>query len=230
VNGQRAQRTLSEQRSPLPPILFETLERAAGFGMLGRSEIAAQVDHALGFAQAFENSLGRAPRSLIDLGSGGGIPGLVLHAIWPETGVVLLDANERRTEFLRLELDRWRDRGAEPSPSAEVIRGRAEEIAHDHRFRAHFEGASSRSFGRPAVVAECGAPLLTTGGFLVVSEPPDDEGAKRWVEKGLAELGLGPGELLRVDDRFNYRVLRKVGTTPDRYPRRVGIPAKRPLF
>jgi 16S rRNA (guanine527-N7)-methyltransferase len=154
----------------------------------------------------------------------------VLHAVWPETDVVLLDANERRTEFLRRELDRWRSRGTETSPSAEVIRGRAEEIAHDHRFRAHFEGVSSRSFGRPAVVVECGAPLLTTGGLLVVSEPPDANGPERWAEDRLAELGLGPGELQRLDARFNYRVLRKVAPTPGRYPRRVGIPAKRPLF
>ncbi len=214
----------------LPGVLGETLERAKSAGMLGGSEIAAQVDHALGFVQALEGSLGRPPVSVVDLGSGGGLPGLVLHACWPGSVVVLLDSNERRTEFLRHELARWSGRGSNDPASVEVVRGRAEEIARAERFRGQFEMVSSRSFGLPPVTAECGAPFLRTGGLLVVSEPPEADESERWVEVGLAELGLGLGESLRIDGRFNYRVLPKLGETPSRYPRRVGVPSKRPLF
>jgi 16S rRNA (guanine527-N7)-methyltransferase len=221
---------LSEQRERLPRSVEETFGRAAALGMLGSSEIDTQVEHALGFVEVFEQSLGRPPRSVLDLGSGAGLPGLVLHACWPGTEVVFLDASERRTEFLRLELDRWKEQGPDRRTMVEVVRGRAEEIAHESRFRERFEGVSSRLFGRPAVVAECGAPLLRTGGFLVVSEPPETEAAERWAEDGLTEVGLRAGEELRVEDRFNYRVLPKLGPTPGRYPRRVGVPAKRPLF
>jgi 16S rRNA (guanine527-N7)-methyltransferase len=222
--------TLSELAARLPSVLYDTLERAASSGMLGSSEIGGQVAHALGFACAFEHSLGRPPASVVDLGTGGGLPGLVLHALWRPTEVVLLDASERRSEFLRAELDRWRERGGSTGASAEVVRGRAEEIAHESRFREHFEGVSSRSFGRPAIVSECGAPFLRTGGVLVVSEPPSVEEPDRWAETGLAEVGLGQGEAVRIEGRFNYRVLRKTGTTSERYPRRSGVPAKRPLF
>jgi 16S rRNA (guanine527-N7)-methyltransferase len=84
------------------------------------------------------------------------------------------------------------------------------------------------------VVAECAAPLLKVGGWLVVSEPPrdgpsvaDDE-ASRWPAGSLGQLGLEPGE--PVHEEFDYRVLRQAVPCPDRFPRRNGVPAKKPLF
>jgi 16S rRNA (guanine527-N7)-methyltransferase len=221
---------LSAYRARLTGESRRTLERAAELGLLGSSDLDAQIDHALGFAAAFERSLGRPPRSMLDLGSGGGLPGLVLYEAWPETEVVLLDSSRRRTEFLRLELSLSAGEGPQERIRVEVLRGRAEEVAHDGRYRERFEAVSSRSFGRPAVVAECGAPFLKTPGVLVVSEPPGGEDPARWPAAELDEVGLGPGEALRIEGRFNYRVLEKHGPTPDRYPRRVGVPAKRPLF
>lgn len=222
---------LSEYRARLTGGLRQTLERAAKLGMLGGSaEIDVQIDHALGFVQTFESSLGRPPHSVLDLGSGGGLPGLVLHQAWPETEVVLLEASERRADFLRSELARSGTESSRAAGPVEVVRGRAEGIAHQTRYRGRFEGVSSRSFGAPAVVAECGAPFLANRGILVVSEPPDEDGSSRWPEEGLAEFGLGRGEATRVDDRFNYRVLPKRASTPDRFPRRDGVPSKRPLF
>jgi hypothetical protein len=65
---------------------------------------------------------------------------------------------------------------------------------------------------------------------LVVSEPPDGGGDERWPEQGLAQLELENGGVTRFDDRFGYRILRKIASTADRFPRRTGVPAKRPLF
>jgi 16S rRNA (guanine527-N7)-methyltransferase len=220
----------SAARAPLNTEARRTLERAAELGMLGNPPIDEQIDHAHGFADVVERSLGRPPRSLLDLGSGGGLPGLVLHDAWPAAEIVLLDASERRTEFLKRELARLEEERGRERSSVVVVRGRAEEVAHDPRYRQHFEVVSARAFGRPAVVAECGAPFLTTGGVLVVSEPPDADASVRWPEAGLAELGLDPGEAVRIEGRFNYRVLPKRRPTSDHYPRRVGVPAKRPLF
>jgi len=90
---------------------------------------------------------------------------------------------------------------------------------------------TARSFGPPAVVAECAAPLLRTGGWLVVSEPPDqsdEEAARRWPAEPLAQLGLRPGE--RLQAAFDYRVLSQAEPCPERFPRRNGVPARRPLF
>jgi hypothetical protein len=65
---------------------------------------------------------------------------------------------------------------------------------------------------------------------MVVSEPPGVADDRRWPVEGLALVGLISHSRVRFDDRFGYQVLVKSEMTPERYPRRVGIPAKRPLF
>ncbi len=214
-----------ELRARVAPWVMEILSQSAALGFLGDARMTEQVDHALGFVFCAESELGRAPRSVVDLGTGGGLPGVVLRSCWPECRLVLLDANQRRTEFLAAAAGHWKGRG-----EVEVVRGRAEETARSSQFRQHFDLVVSRSFGVPAVVAECGAPLLSTGGLMVVSEPPDSVLVDRWPAEGLAKVGLQAGDPLRFDDRFGYQVLVKSHPTDERYPRRVGIPAKRPLF
>jgi 16S rRNA (guanine527-N7)-methyltransferase len=184
-------------------------------GFLGPGPIEPHIDHARRFARACDDI---PPVEAIDLGSGGGLPGLVLALAWPASRWVLLDANERRTAFLvgavgRLGLD---DR-------VRVCRGRAEELAHDPALRAHSQLVTARSFGPPAVTAECASGFLAPGGLLIVSEPPD--GVDRWKRDGLAELGMELGER-----RDGCQVVIQTTVCPDQYPRRVGIPAKRPLF
>ena len=77
--------------------LIEVLERSRDLGFLGPGSVRVHVDHAAGFAAG----IARAPVQFLDLGSGGGVPGLVLARTWPESRVVLLDARERRCGFLR---------------------------------------------------------------------------------------------------------------------------------
>jgi 16S rRNA (guanine527-N7)-methyltransferase len=185
--------------------------------------VSDQVAHGLGFAAAVEETLRGVPATVIDMGTGGGIPGFVLMACWPDSHVVLLDSNERRTEFLATEVARWHRPG-----SVEVVRARAEEAGRSDHLREGFELVTARAFGKPAVTAECGSAFARVGGVLVVSEPPV-EGA-RWSVEGLAKLGLVDGGLVRPEGRFGYRVLLKRNELDGRYPRRVGIPDKRPLF
>jgi 16S rRNA (guanine527-N7)-methyltransferase len=90
---------------------------------------------------------------------------------------------------------------------------------------------TARGFGRPAITAECAAPFLRLGGLLVVSEPPPSSVAaagERWPADGLALCGLAPERVWAT--AFHYRSLRQSSPCPDRLPRRVGVPAKRPLF
>jgi 16S rRNA (guanine527-N7)-methyltransferase len=213
-----------ERRRSIVAEVEPMLIRSAELGFLGSMAIVDQINHSLGFVDVAEAVLGGKPGAVVDLGSGGGIPGLVLLACWPESRLVLLDANERRTEFL-VEVTSESTMGE----SVEVVRGRAEEIGHDERFREQFDLVTSRSFASPAVTAECGAALLANQGLMVVSEPPDQTG-DRWPAEGLARLGLEVLSPARFEDRYGYQPLRKVEMTDDRYPRRVGIPAKRPLF
>ena len=65
---------------------------------------------------------------------------------------------------------------------------------------------------------------------MVISEPPDSDPAVRWPEQGLRQVGLDPVTTLRPLVRFGYQILRKVEPIDARYPRRVGIPVRRPIF
>jgi len=212
-------------RPRVDPMLRRALSRSFELGFLGSMPIEAQIDHALGFVSVVETRLGGPPSSVIDLGTGGGVPGLILGSCWPEARVVLMDASERRTQFLAETLDEWPASGG-----IDVVRGRAEELGHLGGFREQFDAVTSRSFGIPALTAECGSSFLVPGGWMVVSEPPDAAPELRWPAAGLVLVGLEPVETTRVAGRFGYQVLRKVGPIEDRFPRRVGIPAKRPIF
>lgn len=198
--------------------LLAVLQRSKELGFLGPGPIAAHVLH----ARAYLDELGEA-RDVLDLGSGGGVPGLVLARDRPEVRIVLLDAMEKRCRFLEwavdeLGLDRVR-----------VLCGRAEELAREPELRGCFERVLARSFAAPAVTAECAAGFLAVGGCLVVSEPPDLRTSDRWPTDPLDELGMRPSTV-RTDGGATLQVIEQVRQCPDRFPRRVGVPAKRPLF
>jgi 16S rRNA (guanine527-N7)-methyltransferase len=206
--------------------LTEVLERSRGLGFLGPGSVRLHVDHATGFAAGIEP----APAHFLDLGSGGGVPGLVLARRWPESRAVLLDARDRRCGFLR---EAVRDLGL--AERVVVVWARAEEAGHRDYLRGAFDLVVARGFGPPAVTAECGAPFLRVGGTLAVSEPPVDGDAEgplaasgRWAAAGLARLGLAVGR--SWTDGYRYQALDQVEPCPSRYARNPGVPAKRPLF
>ena len=204
--------------------LTDLLEEARQRGFLGPGPVEPHLDHARAFAVA----AGDAPSRAADLGAGGGLPGLVLAAeIWPDTTWTFVDAQQKRTDFLReaveaLHLD---DR-------VEVLTERAEIVGHDPDHRGTYDLVVARSFGPPAVVLECAAPLLRAGGRFVVSEPPATQITDRWPTEALATLGCAPAEAIVVGDVEGYHLARidQVEAAPARFPRRVGIPTKRPLF
>jgi 16S rRNA (guanine527-N7)-methyltransferase len=199
------------------------LRQSDALGFLGPMELEAQINHALGFVSTVDGLRGNQPATVLDLGTGGGIPGLILADSWPSSRIVLLDSNRRKTDFLRSAIARWgRD------DRVEVVQDRAEIMGRVSGWRESFDLVTARSFGRPSVAAECGGPLLALGGTMVVSEPPSETG--RWPVEGLAPLGLEVGPTVRSVSNFNYQVLIKAAPTDDRFPRRVGVPTKRPLF
>lgn len=199
--------------------LAAVLERSRGLGFLGPGPIERHLDQ----AEAFVTAVEQAPERLLDLGSGGGVPGLVLAARWPDIAIVLLDAQARRTVVLAAAVAElgWANR-------ITVVTGRAEEVARRPGYRHGFDVVVARSFGPPAVTAECGAPFLGPGGVLLVAEPPTGDPA-RWPAAGLDRLGLADGGVVATDGG-TVRRLRSVARCDERFPRRVGVPAKRPLF
>jgi 16S rRNA (guanine527-N7)-methyltransferase len=200
--------------------LLDVLEEARGWGFLGPGAVEAHVVHAQGYAAAIG---GRPPGRAADLGTGGGGPGLVLAVAWPASRWAFVESQARRAAFLEEAVERL-----DLAPRVEVVHRRAEDVGRDPVFRGRHDLVVARSFAPPAVTAECAAPLLRApGGLLVVSEPPEGP-ATRWPPAGIAELGLGPPQLRGVEHRFV--VLEAIHRCPERYPRRVGVPAKRPLF
>jgi 16S rRNA (guanine527-N7)-methyltransferase len=202
----------------LPLALGES--RARGF--LGPNAIEPHFTHSLGFALCWEEREPNPPSAFLDLGSGGGLPGLFLLDRW-RCRAVFTDSMVKRAKFLEAALE-WE--GAPDNWT--VITARVEEIARIPELVETFDLVTARSFGPPAVTAECGAQFLKIGGVLIVSEPPDDLDAKRWNPGKLADLGLVAEG--RIRHGAAYQVLVKTHTTPSEYPRSVGTPRKRPLF
>ncbi|MHB1988470.1 MAG: 16S rRNA (guanine(527)-N(7))-methyltransferase RsmG [Acidimicrobiales bacterium] len=230
--------------------LAGTLTEAREFGFLGAPLVEEQIDHSLGFVEIITRLEGAgAPRpSLVDLGSGGGVPGLVLALSLPDHEVTLLDASARRAAWLSQAVRRL---GL--ADTVNVVCRRAEELGRLSSYRASFSLVTARGFGPPAVVAECAGPLLRPGGHLIVSEPPEQsagfrapapnhEGGiqeesprglpsteSRWPPAGLAEFGFSPAVKTVARGR-SYVALTSDHLCPAAYPRRVGIPEKRQCF
>jgi 16S rRNA (guanine527-N7)-methyltransferase len=139
-----------------------------------------------------------------------------------ETSFLLLESSARRAGFLEASLRRLGLEGR-----AAVLRERAELAARVPDLRGSFGAVVARSFGPPAVTAECAAPFLSTGGVLVVSEPPEGD-PSRWPEDGIGQLGLSWTGCVRRG--FAFATMRQDRACPPRFPRRVGVPSKRPLF
>lgn len=205
---------------PLTGLLQESRRR----GFLGPGPVEEHLDHARAFVVAAPGE----PTRALDLGAGGGLPGLVLAAVvWPTTQWTFLDAQRKRTAFL---LEAVEALGL--AQRVTVVTERAERIGRDPDHRQTYDLVVARSFGPPAVSFECAAPLLVTGGTFLASEPPRAELARRWPDDGVAALGGGPAEAIAVGAPPTVHLVRIVQDQPvgDRYPRRVGIPTKRPLF
>jgi 16S rRNA (guanine527-N7)-methyltransferase len=143
---------------------------------------------------------------IVDVGSGGGVPGIPLAAALPERDVTLLEANGRKCEFLR----EW------APPNARVVQGRAEEQSPDV-----FGVAVAKALAPPPVAAEWCLPLVRLGGAAVLWVGPTADAGR--VARVATQLG---GELEEEDGFF---VLRKVAPTPPGFPRRAGVARKRPL-
>jgi len=146
---------------------------------------------------------------IVDVGSGGGAPGIPLAAALPNRQVTLLEANGRKCAFLR--------EMALEFPNVTVVQGRAEEQETDR-----FGVAVAKALAPPPVAAEWCLPLVVPGGAVVLYVGPSADAAA--VSRAAERLGGGP-----VDQLPGLLVLHKVAPTPPGFPRRPGLAKKRPL-
>ena len=165
--------------------------------------------------------------SFIDVGSGGGFPGLPLKLAFPGMRGTLLEATAKKTAFLAhlseiLELE-----------DILVRTGRAETLAHDAEMREAFDMALARAVAEVATLAELTLPFVRVGGIVVMHKKADIADELERAQGAIETLGGRLREVLPVTlpglDERALVVLEKQHPTPERYPRRPGMPAKRPL-
>ncbi len=185
-----------------------------------RGFLTDQIERHLAIGRAYVPHLPEDAR-WVDLGSGGGIPGLAIAEHLPDSEGTLLDASMKRCQFLSEAIE------LRPFRNLAVVEARGEVAARELDGTADIVVA--RSFAAPAVSAEIAARLLRLGGRLVVSEPPEHD-PRRWPLEGLANLGLLLVEISTDTPDVHLAILEKDRTTPAAYPRRNGLPAKRPLW
>ena len=165
----------------------------------------------------------------IDIGAGAGFPGLPLKMVRPCIRLTLLESVGKKVDFLEHVVKAL---GLE---DVDVVQGRAEELGRHPDYREVFDVALARAVAQMAVLVEYALPLLRVGGLFVAQKGAD---VGEEVEAALPAVRLLGGRLqgLRavnlpgLDGPRHLVVVEKVASTPDRYPRRSGIPTKRPLL
>ena len=179
-------------------------------------------------AEETRKALNRLDARAIDVGSGAGFPGLPLKLVCPGLRLTLLEATGKKVTFLEHVVERL---GLQ---RVTAVHARAEELAHDPAHREGYDLALARAVADLPVVAEYTMPFCKIGGWLV-AQKGEAGAAEAWSAEAAIKL-LG-GELRRVlhvelpglpEDR-SLVVVEKVGPTPKKYPRRAGMPGKRPL-
>jgi len=164
----------------------------------------------------------------IDVGAGGGFPGIPLKIILPQLGLVLLEATGKKTAFLE-ELVR-----ALALPDVAVVNARAEDLARDAAYREQFDVVMARALAEMAALAELTLPFCRIGGIVIAHKKGDITAELQASRQAISLMG---GRLLDVTtinleelgpDRVLV-VLEKIILTPDKYPRRSGMPEKKPI-
>ena len=169
------------------------------------------------------------PLTVLDIGTGAGFPGLPLAIVAPNLHFDLLDSTRRKIEFVDSVI-----RVLELSNARGVV-GRAEWLGRQAEARTGYDRVVTRAVSALPVLAELSLPLLKEGGMLIAQKGPIS-GAE--LEAGRRALEMLGGELESVqaltlpvlNDPRTLVCIRKTGPTPERYPRREGVPAKSPLF
>ncbi|MCR4577218.1 MAG: 16S rRNA (guanine(527)-N(7))-methyltransferase RsmG [Clostridiales bacterium] len=165
--------------------------------------------------------------SVIDVGSGAGLPGVPLSVMLPQTRFTLMDSLNKRVEFLAevvgaLELN------------AEALHMRSEDAGRNALYREGFDAAVARAVAPLNILCEWLLPLVKTGGRMLALKGPTAEEEAKEAGFALSELG---GEIASIHDApmpgrdWNHRIVEIIKTkaTPDKYPRRAGMAEKRPL-
>lgn len=167
-------------------------------------------------------------RKIIDIGTGGGFPGIPMKIINPASKIVLLDSLNKRINFLNEVI---RELGLE---NIDTIHGRAEDFAQEAKYREKFDAAVSRAVANLAVLSEFCLPYVKVGGYFVALKGPAIDEEMKNAKNAIKLLGGEVERILKVDIEgsdlnHNLVVIKKIKETPKKYPRKAGMVTKNPL-
>lgn len=167
-------------------------------------------------------------KKVIDIGTGGGFPGIPMKIIRPEMEIVLLDSLKKRINVLQDILDNIEIN------DVSTIHGRAEDYAQAPGYREKFDTVVSRAVANLAVLSEFCLPYAKVGGYFVAMKGPAVEEEVTEAKKAIGVLGGKLEEIIEVeiegsDLNHNLVIIKKVKSTPKQYPRKAGIATKKPL-
>jgi 16S rRNA (guanine527-N7)-methyltransferase len=168
--------------------------------------------------------LGPATR-LLDVGAGGGLPGIPIKIAWPDVRVTLLESKAKRAQFMQRVIDELHLDGAR------VLEGRAETLGHHPSHREAYDLVVARAVAALPVLLEYTLPFLRGGGRLAAIKGSSAQRELAESKAAFAELGAMLTETVILTETASHTILiiEKRAATPDRYPRRPGIPSKRPI-
>ena len=187
--------------------------------------------------QAAGNNLGNHHRPgvlpsgtrVIDVGSGAGFPGLPLKILHPHLDITLLEATGKKTDFLHHIVKQL------GLSQVTIIHGRAEELGQDQAHRENYDLVLARAVAELRVLVEYLLPLCRLGGRCIAQKGNSAHEELNAAQHALALLGgkvryVMPVELAGLAETRHLIVIDKTARTPQKYPRRPGIPSKRPLL
>lgn len=164
---------------------------------------------------------------LIDIGTGAGFPGIPLKIALPNLRLTLLETTGKKVDFLKRLLAQLRLR------DAIAIQARAEDLGRHPEHRAQYDVAVARAVANLATLAEYALPFVRVGGLFIAQKGVDIDDELKQATHALKELGGRVREIVRVQlpglEPRHLIVVEKIAATPDKYPRRAGIPERKPL-
>ncbi len=165
--------------------------------------------------------------ALIDIGSGAGFPGLALKIALPALKVTCLEATGKKVQFLKYVIATLH------LQNTEAVQGRAEDLGHDPNYREHFDYAVARAVADLATLIEYALPFVRVRGTFVAQKGVDVDEETRNATRAIRLVGGELREVMPVElpglERRHLVVIDKVARTPETYPRRAGIPERKPL-
>lgn len=175
-----------------------------------------------------KNEIEQTDLTIIDVGSGAGFPGIPLKIIFPEPKLVLLESVAKKTTFLRHIIHKLELK------NVEVLNCRAEEAAHLPSYREQFALVVSRAVAPLPTLVELTLPFCRIGGKFIAQKKGEISQELEKARRAIAVLGGKLGQIKRMDlDEFEdvryLVIIDKISSTPSGYPRRPGMPKRRPI-